>query len=466
MPRAAIQAAQPPLRFLPPRSSALVRRLLVPLVPLVLRLRGLRRFQVEGLEELTRLVAAQQDGRCRLLIAFRHPSTTDPLVLAQLLWSEVPRCARRLGIPLAAPVHTRFLYDRGIPLWAGPLVGWLLSRLGGIPIRRGRLDRPALAAARAVLLEGPDPLTVAPEGATNNLSGQMAPLESGVAQLAFWCTEDLAARQRQAEVLVVPLGLDYSWCQQRWGAVDRRLERLERHLGLEPPQPESGTDAGTRHRRLEVLGERLLTALETLYARRHDLAEDPEPAAAEREAGALPLAERIQRVRQRALAVAESLFGLPARGTVQERCRRIEQAGWDRIYREDLAGLSAVERSLVDWEAQEADLRMGHMRLVEYFSSVSGTYVAEAPCFDRFAEVVQMLEQAMAWIEARPLPPRPGFGPRRVAVRLGPPLAVQERLASYRRDRRQAVQSLTEELSRTLTGLLRPDVAGAGEGGN
>ncbi len=229
--------------------------------------------------------------------------------------------------------------------------------------------------------------------------------------------------------------------------------------GTRTPDPGASGPAEHRHRRLERLGERLLTALETVYARRHDLAGAPEPVTGGAQEPVLSLAERIERLRQRALAVAESLFGLPARGTVQERCRRIEQAGWDRIYREDLPGLSAVERSLADWEAQEADLRMGHMRLVEYFSSVSGTYVVEAPCFDRYAEVVQMLEQAMAWIEARPLPPRPGFGPRRVTVRLGTPLAVQERLVHYRRDRRQAVQGLTEELSLALTALLRRDGA-------
>ena len=71
----------------------------------------------------------------------------------------------------------RFLYDRGIPIWAGPLIG-LLQRCGGIAIHRGRLDRPALHQARQVLEQGHYPLVIAPR-ATNNLSGEMAPLEPG-----------------------------------------------------------------------------------------------------------------------------------------------------------------------------------------------------------------------------------------------------------------------------------------------
>ncbi|MFY8149256.1 MAG: 1-acyl-sn-glycerol-3-phosphate acyltransferase [Prochlorococcaceae cyanobacterium] len=460
MPRAAIHAAQPPLRFLPPRSSTALRRLLAPLLLAVLQRLGLRSLRVEGLDAFTRLVAAQQTGRCRLLIAFRHPSTTDPLVLARVLWQEVPRRARRLGVRLDGPVHTRFLYDRGIPLWAGPAAGWVLSRLGGIPIRRGRLDRPALAAARAVLREGHDPLTVAPEGATNNLSGQMAPLESGVAQLAFWCLEDQANQPQPVEVLVVPVGLEYRFRRANWGALDRRLQRLERDLGIEPDPAAQEPGPELRLQRLGVLADRLLTNLEALYDRRHDLPADAAPPAPADPSEPVALPERIERLRRRALSVAESLFGLPPRGTVQERCRRIEQAGWDRIYREDLEGLSAVARSLADWEAREADLRMGHMRLVEMFSSVSGNYVAEAPGFDRFAEVVRILEQALGWIEARPLPAHPGFGPREVTVRLGTPLAVHERQEAYRRDRRRAVEALTIDLEGCLADLLQRDRAG------
>ena len=52
-----------------------------------------------------------------------------------------------------------------MPIWAGPVIGWLLQRSGGIAIHRGRLDRPALAQARGALAQGRYSLVVAPEGA-------------------------------------------------------------------------------------------------------------------------------------------------------------------------------------------------------------------------------------------------------------------------------------------------------------
>ena len=134
------------------------------------------------------------------------------------------------------PIQLRFLYDRGIPIWAGPLIGWLLQRSGGIAIHRGRLDRPALAQARAALAQGRYALVVAPEGATNNLSGEMAPLEPGVAQLAFWAAEDLDKGQRRAGVGVAPLAFTTAGGQHNWRALDARLAPWNVISAFDPPE--------------------------------------------------------------------------------------------------------------------------------------------------------------------------------------------------------------------------------------
>lgn len=152
--------------------------------------------------------------------------------MADLFWNALPSEARRQGRIDRKPVQLRFLYDRGIPIWAGPIIGWLLQRSGGIAIHRGRLDRPALKQARETLSQGRYPLVVAPEGATNNLSEEMAPLEPGVAQLAFWAATDMEACQDRRDVHVVPVGVRYGWRRPNWSHIDARLEGLEVHLGL------------------------------------------------------------------------------------------------------------------------------------------------------------------------------------------------------------------------------------------
>ncbi|MEB3253687.1 MAG: 1-acyl-sn-glycerol-3-phosphate acyltransferase [Synechococcus sp.] len=436
MPRSSTQSARPALRRLPTRPSRLVQRIVARLLPVLFRIQGLELRCGNAAEELLRHFHGQQLGRTSLLIAFRHPSTRDPLVLADLFWNRIPALGRALQQPLQRPLELRFLYDRGIPIWAGPIIGWLLQRSGGIAIHRGRLDRPALNQARTVLAQGRHPLIVAPEGATNNLSGEMAPLEPGVAQLAFWAAEDLDENDDPRSLAILPLGVRYSWRQQNWKALDARLSALEEHLGLNPDERLDEEPILRRRSRLLGIGTALLEALEQLE-RLH-----PEEG--------LALTERIERYRLHGLTKAEAHFHLRAGQTLQERCRRIEQAAWDRIYRDGLDLLSPLERSLADWEAREADLALTRMRLVEHFTSVSGHYVSDAPDFDRLAEMLLLLEEAIGWIEDRPWSGRPDLGPQRVELTLAEPLPVAPLLENYRRNRRKAVQQLTDELALRL----------------
>lgn len=444
MPRASTQNARPALRRLPTRPSRMVQTVVSRLLPLLFRGQGLELRHRDAAEGLARAFAAQQSGACNLLIAFRHPSTRDPVVMADLLWNGIPQAARRLKLQLPRPIQLRFLYDRGIPIWAGPVIGWLLQRSGGIAIHRGRLDRPALAQARGALAQGRYPLVVAPEGATNNLSGEMAPLEPGVAQLAFWAAEDLnqAGDERQLEVL--PVGIHYSWRQHNWRALDARLDALERHLGIPSPEAIAGDADTSRRDRLIQIGMNLLKALEQLER----LKPDPEQS----------FSERIGAYRLHGLAKAEAHFALRPVGNLQERCRRIEQAAWDRIYREGVDQLPPLERSLADWEAREADLQLTRMRLVEHFTSVSGHYISDQPDFDRFAEMLLLVEEAIGWIEDKPWKGRPSLGPQRVELQLGPALPVRPRLNQYRSNRREAMQLFMQDLEEALIAVM-PDTS-------
>ncbi len=101
---------------------------------------------------------------------------------------------RKTGVRLQSPIHAHFMYDRGIPLWAGPFMGWLYSRLGGTPILRGKVDRMGLRSARNLFANGVFPIAAAPEGATNGHTEIVSPLEPGISQLGFWCVEDLKKR--------------------------------------------------------------------------------------------------------------------------------------------------------------------------------------------------------------------------------------------------------------------------------
>jgi 1-acyl-sn-glycerol-3-phosphate acyltransferase len=455
------QRTQPPLSFIPPALDLKVVWFLQQILPAIVRVRSpIVEIEAHNVETLVKLYQQFHAGQTRFMIAFRHPSADDPLCLAYLLSRLVPRTARQMGIKLKSPIHSHFLYDRGIPLWAGDFMGWLYSRLGGTPIHRGKIDLQGMRSARELFVNGTQPIAAAPEGATNGHTEVISPLEPGISQLAFWCVEDLHKAERSESVLLVPLGIQYRYITPPWKPLEQLLTQLETDAGLPPVSTLGAIDPDSLYPRLYRLGEHLLQVMEQYYTRfyHQDLAiaaPDPESAA--------PLAEpedqfsdRLGALLDAALRVAEQYFNLQPKGSVIDRCRRLEQAGWDLIYREDikqLDQLSPLERGLADRVAEEADLRIWHMRLVESFVAVTGKYVQEKPTVERFAETTLLMWDMLTRIKGNSPFNRPKLGPQRAVLTVGAPLSVSDRWDSYtggRRNAKAAIAALTQELQTAM----------------
>lgn len=442
------------------------------LVPHWMRWReNLHRVESHQVDRLVYLFQEFQAQRQRFLIAFRHPSPLDAFCLAHLLWYDVPRRAKELGVPLQGPIHAHFIYDRGIPLWAGTWVGWLYARLGGTPIQRGRVDRQGLRSARQLFAEGQWPMAAAPEGGNNGHTELVSPLEPGIAQMGFWCVEDLHKAKRPESVAIVPLGLAYQYAPPPWAELDRWLDCLEQETGLNTTpaansadttpnsSPADSTATGLpendpvmqrRYQRLLALGEHLLGVMEDYYHRVYQM---PLPT----NAAEASMGERLEILRDAALQVAETYFQLPPRGNVIDRCRRIEQAGWDRIFRQELANNQApspLAKGLADREAEEACLRMWHMRLVENFVAVTGQYVKQRPTAERFAETLMIVRDIVWLIKGKNPFPRPQLGPQVAQVTVGEPISVSDRWPDYQANRKQAVAQLTADLQAALEAMI------------
>ncbi len=464
------QQAQPPLRFLPPQPNRAVLRATQWLTPYWLRWReNLQRVESRNVDPLVYLMRDFQSQKHRFLLAFRHPSPQDAFCLAHLLWYDVPRRAKQLGVKLNDPVHAHFIYDRGIPLWAGAWVGGFYSRLGGTPIQRGKLDRQGLRSARHLFANGEWPMAAAPEGGNNGHTELVSPLEPGIAQMGFWCVEDMQQAGRSEQVSLLPLGITYQYTPPPWERLDQWLDRLEQETGLsaaqaqpaKPGETEGAANLGTmalmgltsatmqrRYQRLLALGEHLLGVMEGYYQRVYRMPVATPPA---------PFADRLEVLRDTALQVAETYFQLPPRGSMIDRCRRIEQAGWERIFRQELGEdqpLSAVARGLADREAEEASLRMWHMRLVENFVAVTGQYVRERPTAERFAETLMIVRDIVWLIKGENPFPRPKLGPQVATVTVGAPLSVSDRWPDYKAGRKQAVADLTSDLQLALESMI------------
>jgi hypothetical protein len=464
--------AQPPLNFIPPRLDKRVLALVRLGIPHWMRWREqIHRVEVANVDTLVHLFKQFDGGDTRFLLAFRHPSPLDSYCLAHLLWFAVPQRARELHIPLQRPVHAHFLYDRGIPLWAGDWVAWIYSHLGGTPIQRGKVDRQGLRSARQLLANGQYPLAAAPEGGNNGHTEIVSPLEPGVAQLGFWCLEDLLSQGRSEQMAIAPLGIAYHYITPPWREIDRWLDRLERAHGLAVSAPGYApgeiTDIALEHRyhRLYGLGEHLLTRMEGYYNRVYGIALPTMPLPQNMgETGPNRFAQRLSALMDAALQVAETYFQLTPKGGTIDRCRRIEQAGWDRIFRQDIVGdspLAPVDRGLADREAEEAALRMWHMRLVEGFVAVTGQYVRQRPSAERFAETVMILRDTVCLIQGENPFPRPKLGPQWAQLTVGEPISVSDRWPDYTANRKQAVAQLTADLQDALEAMINHDDLGA-----
>jgi len=360
---------------------------------------------------------------------------------------------------LQLPIHAHFIYDRGIPLWAGSYVGWIASRLGGTPIQRGKADWTGLRSARDLFANGKFPMAAAPEGATNGLSENISPLEPGIAQLGFWCAEDLHKAERPEQVLIVPVGIKYSYVDAPWGAIANLLSEMEAASGLTVNAPENAS-IESLYPRLLTLAEHLLSLMEKFYTRFYHLKlPDIKTVVGEIEDRNEALAVRLQALLNAALLISEQYFDLQSKGTLSDRCRRVEQSGWNYIFREDfkdVKGISAIEKALGDRVAEEANARMWHMRLVESFVAVSGNYIREKPTVERFAETTLILWQMIAKIKGDKLQ-RPQLRKQKVKITIGEPISISERYPAYKENRlgaRQAVADVTNDLQHTLEGLI------------
>ena len=464
-----IHSTQPPLKFIPQRHNPLIVKIVSWFLPFILRVRtrpwlpaGIVNIEAKNAEVLATLYQEFQAGKIRFLIAFRHPEVEDPLSMLYLLSRIVPKVAREKGISLKYPIQSHFMYERGMTLWAGNWLGWLFSKLGGVPIRRGRrVDRNAIQMARELFANAEMPIAIAPEGGTNGHSSIVSPLEPGVAQLGFWCVEDMKKANREEQVFIIPISIKYSYVNPPWQKIDWLLSKLEADSGLPITElSQTGKEReGILYQRVLRLTEYLISQMEEFYQRFYHQ-EFSEIINSE-----VPINEiliiRLNRLMDTALKIAEKYFNVQSQGNFIDRCRRLEDAGWNYIYRDDIAdiqSLSPFKRGLADWVAKEADLKMQHMRIAESFVAVTANYILEKPTPERFAETILLIFDMLSRIQNSTLPGRPRLGFKQAMISVGNPINVNEKWENCQGNKqalRTGVSELTQDLHKMLEELIR-----------
>jgi hypothetical protein len=114
----------PKLAFIPQRFNPVVVKIAHFVLPIILRFRtrpwlrgGIVKIEAISVENLVKLYQQFQTGKIRFLMAFHHPEVEDPLCLLYLFSRLIPKTAKQMGVTLKQPIHTHFMYDRGMTIW-------------------------------------------------------------------------------------------------------------------------------------------------------------------------------------------------------------------------------------------------------------------------------------------------------------------------------------------------------------
>ncbi len=455
---------QPPLTVYPPKSNQFILQIIRMLTPFWLRWQcGIKQIETRYIDRLVAATKKFQDGKSRYILAFRHPSTDDPFAMLYLLAYAVPEQAREMGIKLTMLPHSGFVYDRGISLWAGDYVNWLFPALGGISTFRAKLDRIALNRMRKQITHGDVPLAMAPEGGTNGKSETVAELEPGIAQIGFWAAEDLQKEGRTEEMLIIPVGIQYEYSSAAWGKIDQAIVTIEKECGITG----SAITPATRYQRFYALGSYLVKWVSDYYKTLYGNYVKGDAGSGEN-ANSDDLGSHLQDLADRILSVAEMNFGIKPKGSPIDRCRRLEQLGWDRIFRNDIKNieqLSQMERGFANQVALEATYSNWHMRIAESLIGVTSDYVRQHPSPSRYIEVIKLMWNVLQRVtetnQDSVFKGELKFGDRKLTISVAEPVSVSDHLAEYQSSRTAAKEcnrKLTEKIHSSMENLVIPSV--------
>ncbi len=392
--------------FKPPRESQLVPRLMCCLLPAVFRVYlKVSGFDVDE-ESLGRLERLRGE---RAVLMPNHPTDKDAAVMFHL--SKV--------------LEERFYYLAARELFDFAPVAWVLQRCGVYSVRRGTNDRRSFNATVELLVEGRRKLVIFPEGMTCWQNDTVLPFQEGVPLFGFWALDKLA-RESATSLYLVPIAIKYVYARNMYRDIDRALARLEERLGLSP-------QGKAIYPRLQRVGEAVLSSAEREYG--------------VRPGGEVSFDQRLQNMKE--LLVERIASGLGVKfgpdQVLSSRIRTLVNA-LNEITQEEPEG-SKYQIDLHEQRRAEVDHLYDDLSRVLHFVATYDGYVRETMSTERFFDVIGQLEREV-------FGKRWSRGPCRVYVRVGEPVDLALRLDDYRRNKREALNSVTRKMEERVRGLL------------
>jgi hypothetical protein len=432
--------------FIPPRPSPALQAFADAAAPFVLRLWEIEEVEV-GEADRERLRAFRS---VPALFVANHPSLAEPAVLYRAL--------RREGVTF----HLLTAWDTMLKF--GQVSAWVLQRLGGYSVRRGRLDRAALETSQEILLRG-ERVLLFPEGQTYGLNDTLLPFQQGALLIGLRAARALAEREPGAALPLVPLAVKYVYNRPMVQEIGASLARLENALGLAGISPGRATTSPPHH----------LTNSPPRYSRLRSIAAAV-VARIEAEQGITPepeadLDSRIAALRARLVERLDAALNakVPPDTDFPSMVQALANAYEDWLAtrpgaRDRQSGTEDRRPETRDQRPEPEDrgprtgdrgprtedrcpLIRDWLRL-KNFVAIRDDYVAEFPSAERYLDVLGRLEkEVLGKSRIR--------GPRRAVLRVGEALDLSRFVPAYRENRRQALEDLTSRAQAEIAALLK-----------
>ena len=401
------------LDFRPPKDSPVLISILKAFCPVILKL-GLGESKIQ-VSEADIKKFQKLEGK-RAMICPNHSNRRDPEVMFAFS-KEVDESFNYIA--------AREVFD-----WKHGLNGWFLQKVGTYSVVRGAVDRDSFKTTRELLARGRKKLVLFPEGEISRQNDTVLALESGAAQLSFWALTDILKKNPGETLHIVPIALKYIFTSDISSTIRASLITLEKELGIK-------NDVISIRERVRRICEVLLSALEKEY--RFECNDDKD----------LTMNKRVAEMRKSILdRVADQLdIKLDQTKRELENVRVLRNKIDDFIYDTERNG-SHYEKKVHHEEAERTRGLYKDLDRVVNFISIYDGYLSEHMTQERCADIVGRLEkEVLGEYETYK-------GPRTVILRVGDPIDLKEYKDDYARNKKEAVNQVTEQIFKQISSML------------
>jgi hypothetical protein len=374
-------------------------------------------------------------GESRCIIAFRHPNGGEPQLLTWFFLFKLRTLAARKGVRFARWTHAVFVYSYEVVRYGGWVARFIMPNLGCMPIHHSKMDSHGMDRIYKSIIEGPYPVSLAPEGGVSFSTDTVPRLEPGTIRIGFHVAERNTRKNEKCPVEILPLSIHFRF--GNWGSMT--MELLMRKI--------------EKVCRFSSRGRKKLSFVERVKQCRDHILEVNESRFQIKGEASLSFEERLDKIIIAALETAERIMGLKSEGEFFHRRYRLRQLCWDQIFLpevDSLDGMTQVERSVLDLRAGEAWHAGRYQELADFCWFFKVPLPAEDATIHSKIEYIQNLWDFANRTMGGSFSDKVSIFPRKVIIQAAPVINLSERLPRYKENRKEAIAEGLSDLEKSF----------------